>query len=143
MKSVIYEFDPVIYPFPLLVTKDFDSKELNELFYVVNTNNELADAPEEFIPNPQTRARTIQVVNRESMLRYVLVMLCRPNVIKTCGTMAHEAYHATNMMAYLLGFLPERTQDDEPCAYLLDWMADCIESVKQGRTEKMKGVKVE
>lgn len=143
MKSVIYEFDPVIYPFPLLVTKDYDSKELNELFYVVNTNNELEDAPEAFVGNPQTRARTIEVVRRDTYLRYFLILLVRPNVIKTCGTMSHEAYHATNQMAHLLGFLPERPQDDEPCAYLLDWMADCIESVKRGHPEKMKGVKVE
>lgn len=143
MKSVIYEFDPVIYPFPLLVTKDYDSRELNELFYVVNTNNELGDAPEEFIPNPQTRARTIQVVNRESMMRYFLVMICSPNVIKTCGTLAHEAYHVTNMIADLLGFLPDDCMHDEPGAYLVDWVADCIESVKKGHPEKMKGVKVE
>lgn len=26
MKSVIYEFDPVIYPFKLLVSKNYDSK---------------------------------------------------------------------------------------------------------------------
>lgn len=30
MKSVIYEFDPVIYPFKLLVSKDFDEKELKD-----------------------------------------------------------------------------------------------------------------
>ena len=28
MKSVIYKFDPVIYPFKLLASKDFDAKEL-------------------------------------------------------------------------------------------------------------------
>ena len=142
MKSVIYEFDPVIYPFPLLVTKDYDAKELSELFYVVNTKNELEDAPEEFVGNPQTRARSIEVVRKDTYLRYFLILLVRPSVIKTCGTMAHEAYHATNQLAHLLGFLPEDPQEDEPCAYLLDWMANCIESVKKGHPEKMKGVKV-
>ena len=60
MKSVIYSFDPVIYPFKLLVSKDFDTKELGDMYYCVDDEENLIDSPGEFVPNRRTIARTIQ-----------------------------------------------------------------------------------
>lgn len=41
MKSVIYEFDPVIYPFKLLVTKKFDKEEMKEKYRAVNAESKI------------------------------------------------------------------------------------------------------
>ena len=139
MKSQIFLFDPVLYPFPLLVTKKYDEKELAELFYVINTNNELEEKPEEFVPNPNTIARTIEVASKETHMRYILVILVRTSAIGA-GTIAHEAYHAANMTAEILGFLPDKAMYDEPCAYLVQWGANCIECVLRGHPERMNGV---
>lgn len=138
MKSVIYLFDPVLYPFPLLVTKKFDPKELGDMFYVINTNNDLEHRPEEFVPNTNTTARTIEVVSKKTELRYVLIMLCRVSVIGD-GTIAHESYHASNMIADVCGFLPDKVMYDEPVAYLIQWMANCVRCVLVNKPKRMKG----
>lgn len=139
MKSVIYEFDPVIYPFPVLVSKKFDQNELCELFYVVNTSDEVEDADSEtFYPNRYTIARTIEVVSKNTGNRFFLILLIRPSVIGN-GTITHEATHATNMIAEICGFLPEKAMNDEPTAYLAQWVANCIGAVKEGRIHAMKG----
>ena len=64
MKSIIYEFDPVIYPYPVLITKQFKAGELAELFYVLDTANNLNEADaEDFLPNGSVIARTLFVVS--------------------------------------------------------------------------------
>ena len=142
MKSVIYEFDPVIYPFKLLVSKDFDPKELGDMYYCIDENDELGDAPEEFIPKSRTIARTIYVADKKNRNTDMLVLLCRPKVIGA-GTICHESYHVVNIIAEWLGFLPKKSNEDEPVAYLVQWVSNCIDCVKRGHPEWMKGVKVE
>ena len=141
MKSIIYEFDPVIYPFKLLVTKEFDSKELSEIFYCVNEDEELDDAPGEFIPNRRTIARTLEVADKEHCQTYMLILLCKPKLIGQ-GTISHESYHVINIVAEWLGFLPKKSSEDEPMAYLIQWVSNCIEQTLKGHPERMKGEKV-
>lgn len=142
MKSVIYEFDPVIYPFKLLVSKDFDPKELGDMYYCIDENDELDDDPEEFIPKSRTIARTIYVADKKNRNTDMLVLLCRPKVIGA-GTICHESYHVVNIIAEWLGFLPKKSNEDEPVAYLVQWVSNCIDCVKRGHPEWMKGVKIE
>ena len=138
MKSKIYEFDPVVYPWRILVTKNFDPEELDELFYVVNTNNELEEPGNNFHPAGNCIARTLFVVSKNKYLRYIICLLVRPKEIGT-GTMAHEAYHAANMFAEQLGFLPDKFEYDEPEAYLIQWIANCIDSVMRNKANVLKG----
>ena len=142
MKSVIYEFDPVIYPFKLLVSKDFDTKELGEWFYCIDDEENLIDSPEEFIPKRRTIARTIQCAPKDGSETYYLVLLYRPKVIGI-GTIAHESLHIANFVGEWLGFLPKEANEDEPQAYLVQWLSNCIDMVLKGYPEKMKAVKVE
>ena len=139
MKSKIYEFDPVIYPFKLLVSKDFDSKELGEIFYCVDDDENLVDSPGEFIPNRRTIARTIQCAPRDGSETCYLVLLYHPKVIGI-GTLAHESLHIANFVGEWLGFLPKKANEDEPQAYLVQWLANCIDSVLRGHPERMNGV---
>ena len=136
----IYKFDPVIYPIPLLITKDIDSTVLNGRFYVVNTDNELEEDTNEFTPKTNTVARTIMVVNKKTMLRYILILIFRQRDARV-GIISHEALHYTNMVAEMLGFLPQDSMEDEPSCYLLQWVTDCIWSFLKGRPESMKGEK--
>ena len=142
MKSVIYEFAPVIYPFKLLVSKDFDAKELGGMYYCIDDKENLVDAPDEFIPDRRTVARTIPCAPKDGSETYYLVMLCRPKVIGV-GTLAHESLHIANFVGEWLGFLPKKADEDEPQAYLVQWLSNCIDSALRGHPEKMKGVKVE
>ena len=141
MKSVIYSFDPVIYPFKLLVTKEFDSKELSEMFYCVDENENLDDAPDEFVPNRRTIARTLEVADKENCQTYMLILLCKPKLIGQ-GTISHESYHVINIVAEWLGFLPKKSSEDEPMAYLIQWVSNCIEQTLKGHPERMEGTKM-
>lgn len=142
MKSTIYEFDAVIYPFKLLVTKDFVPKELSDKFYVVNDNDELEDAPNEFVPSRRTIARTLQVADKKEFHTSMLILLCHPKVIGQ-GTISHESFHVVNIVSEWLGFFPKSAMEDEPGAYLIQWVSNCIDSVLRNRPDGMKGVKVE
>lgn len=141
MKSVIYEFDAVIYPFKLLVTRNFVPKELSDRFYVVNDDDELEDSPDAFIPSNRTIARTIQVADKKSCQTSMLVLLCRPKVIGQ-GTVSHESYHVVNIVSEWLGFFPKGAMDDEPGAYLIQWVSNAIDSVLKGRPDRMNGARL-
>lgn len=142
MKSTIYEFDAVIYPFKLLVTKDFEPKELSDNFYVVNDHDELEDAPNEFVPSRRTIARTLQVADKKECHTSMLILLCHPKVIGQ-GTISHESFHVVNIVSEWLGFFPKNAMEDEPGAYLIQWVSNCIDSVLRNKPDGMKGVKVE
>lgn len=142
MKSVVFEFDPVIYPFKLLVSKDFDSKELSDMFYCIGDDEDVLDAPEEFVPKRRTIARTLQVADKKECETYILVLLCKPRVIGA-GTVSHESYHIVNMIGEWLGFMPKKSSEDEPQAYLIQWLSNCIDCVLKGHQERMKGLKLE
>ena len=141
MKSKIYKFDPVIYPFKLLVTKDFDSKELQDMFYCIDDETEeLIEDSKVFWPATRTVARTIQVTDKKSCdSTYFLILLCYPKMIGV-GNIAHEAIHVVNMVAEWLGFLPKKASEDEPCAYLEQWLSNCVERTLKGHPEHMNGV---
>ena len=141
MKSVIYKFDPVIYPFKLLVSKNFDGKELGEKFYCVNDIGELDDAPAEFIVSQRTVARTIQCAGKKDRDTYMMILLCRPKVIGN-GTIAHESMHVANIVAEWLGFFPKDSMQDEPCAYIAQWVANCIGCVIENKINYMNGERV-
>lgn len=140
MKSKIYQFDPVIYPFKLLVTKDFDSQELQDMFYCIDDETEeLIEGSKVFWPETRTVARTIQVTDKKHQANTCfLILLCHPKLIGT-GTIAHEAYHVVSLVSEWLGFLPKKAGEDEPCAYLEQWLANCIERTLKGHPEDMGG----
>ena len=138
MKSKIYEFNPAIYPFKLLVTKEFDSKELGDMFYVVNEDKELCESYEVFTPASRTTARTIEVSDKNEHDTYIMVILCHPKNIGV-GIISHESLHVSNIVAEWLGFLPEKAMEDEPVAYLSEWVAKCINSVLKGTSNIMQG----
>ena len=143
MKSVIYEFDPVIYPTRLWVCKKPDTKDVAELFEPFNNDGEMVDSFGNVLEYDAGRyATTVIVGNKKSHWRGCLVSIINP---KDCGAgvCAHEALH---YIAYLSEqfYIPLGGFDkSEPLAYLEQWATNCIDSVLRGRPEKMKGVKVE
>jgi len=137
MKSKIYEFDPVLYPFPIHVTKDFDKEELKSIYN--GTNSEGDEVPLDIDIPSTTTARTFQAVEKESGNHYYLVCLLKPEDIGA-GIVAHEADHITNAYLQDLGFSLPTPWNDEPHAYFLQWVTDCIWSVLINEPEEMKGV---
>ena len=142
MKTKIWKFDPVIYPFPLLVCKYISGvtdKELKDKFYVIGDNDEQQEATEEdFKGNPTTCARTIQVIDKSNDAVSLLIILFNPNLIDD-GTVAHEAFHFATMMGDWLGFPKVDFKNDEPYAYLIQWVTNCTVSVLRNTPKQMEG----
>lgn len=142
MKTKIYEFDPVIYPFPLLVCKYIPGATAHE---IADRYNQVLDrrsaqiiAVQDLLGNPTLTAKTVCVIDKETEAMYYLVILYRPKKIRW-GVVAHESLHVLTMLGDWLGFSPPKLQDDEPHAYFIGWVANCIGSVIEGHPEIMKG----
>ena len=146
MKTVIYEFDPVVYPFPLLVCKYITgatAKELSERFnQVVDRRTVSALTEDDLLAFPTLTAKTVLVTDKVTDEMKYLVILYRPKKIRW-GVVSHESLHVLNMLADWLGFRPPAVCEDEPHAYFIEWVANCIGSVIDGHPEIMKGIKVE
>lgn len=141
MKSAIYEFDPVIYPFPLLVTKKFDKEEIKEKYRVVNAKSEIVPITDELETDGAVTARLLNLADNDDKMYYALILF-RPRSIG-CGICTHEAVHCANAYLQYLGLSPAQAYEDEAYAYFSQWISNCMWSVLVNEPEKMKGVKVE
>jgi hypothetical protein len=141
MKSVIYEFDPVIYPFKLLITKKFDKDEMRAKYRAVHADGKIVPITDELDTDGTTTARLLNLVDNDDKLYYVLILFL-PKAIG-CGICTHEAVHCANAYLQYIGNSPAKAFDDEPYAYFAGWVSNCMWSVLVNEPEKMKGVKVE
>lgn len=143
MKSVIYEFDPVIYPTRLWVCKKPCTEDISELFYPFNNDGEMVDSfggTFEYVSGKY--ANTMIVGNKKSMMRGCLVSIFLPGGCGA-GVCAHEALHYIAYLSEQFDIQLGGFDKSEPLAYLEQWATNCIDSVLRGRPDKMKGVKVE
>lgn len=141
MKSEVYEFDPIIYPFSLIVTKKFDKEEFREKYRAVNAEGKFVPITDELDTDGTTTARFLNLVDNDDRMYYVLILF-RPKAID-CGLCTHEAIHCADSYLQYIGFSPAMAYDDEAYAYFAQWISNCMWSVLVNEAEKMKGVKVE
>lgn len=137
----IYKFDPVIYPIPLLVCKA--SKDmatvLDRHFWAIDENNdEIVPFTTDFSISEGVAATTLRVVAKKDKRAYSLVVLNRIND-SGVGIIAHESLHVANNMGWNFSFPPNNSKNDEPYAYLIEWCANCIDSVLKNKTDSMNG----
>ncbi len=140
MKTKLFEFDPVVYPFPLLVCKyvpGVTAKELSERFNQVIDRRTIQVLTEDDLRAfPTLTAKTVCVTDKVTDEMKYLVILYRPKKIRW-GVVSHEALHVLDFLADWLGFKAPVVCDDEPHAYFIEWVANCIGSVIDGYPEKM------
>lgn len=143
MKSVIYEFDPVIYPTRLWVCKKPSVEDVSELFYPFNNNGEVVDSfGDVFEYDNGKYANTLIVGNKKSRMRGCLVSIFLPGECGA-GVCSHEALHYIAYLSDQFDIPLGSFDTSEPLAYLEQWATNCIWGVLVGHPEKMKGVKVE
>lgn len=143
MKSVIYEFDPVIYPTRLWVCKKPRVEDVSELFYPFNNDGEMVDSfGDVFEYDNGKYANTLIVGNKKSRMRGCLVSIFLPGECGA-GVCSHEALHYVAYLSEQFDIPLGGFDTSEPLAYLEQWATNCIDSVLKGRPEKMKGVSVE
>ena len=138
MKSVIYEFDPVIYPFPLLITKDCDPEDLRTRFHLILDRKNCTEIENQFDPDLYTGAKTGMLVRKDSDRMYYMINILQPDTIDI-GELVHEVFHVNTFNSWWLNFDPPQPGADEPQAYFCGWVARCVDSVLKDNPEKMKG----
>ena len=120
----VYEFDTVIYPRHLWVSIDTPTSALNELFPEGDTldnpfvdmtekSNAITDKVRKLLPEPQGGM----------LIRFKGVAQM------TAPIMAHEAFHAMMGMFDYIDTYPAMN-NQEPAAYLLEFIVKCCEKAK-------------
>lgn len=142
MKSVIYEFDPVIYPTRLWVCKKPCTEDISQLFYPFNNDGEMVDSfGDVFDDVSGIYANALIVGNKKSRMRGCLVAILRPGGCGP-GVCSHEAAHFVAYCGDVFGIQLGDFNHSEPLVYLEQWATNCIWSTLVGNPQKMKGVKV-
>lgn len=120
-KEVIYEFDPVIYPFKLWVSIANNTEYIKSKFLYYPEKEEL-----NFKGKVEFDASVDTVMHKETKMLGFLVYFVNSKAC-TNGIIAHEATHVSDRVWEHLG---ERKKAKEANAYLVEWIVDCIEKVK-------------
>ena len=129
-ETVIHEFDPVIYPTRIWVAVNPSFESVSEKFYHLNSNVERGDFEHEhFDPLHTTIARTYPVSIKGEGWMGLLVGIYKK---KNCNTVtiAHESAHCADWICEQLGITTGSFNNGEAYAYLVGWIAGCIEKVK-------------
>ena len=143
MKTAIYEFDPVIYPTRLWISKKPLVEDVAELFFPFDNNGDMVDSfGEVFDYDAGKYANTLIVGSKKNRMRGCLVSIFLP---RECGAgiCSHEALHYVAYLSEQFDIPLGGFDKSEPLAYLEQWATNCIDSVLRDHPEKMKGVKVE
>lgn len=139
MKSKIYRFNPQIYPYFLYVSKDFDTGEIRKLFRRVLNNSEVTEIDYSIDATLTSIALSFSVTERTTGKVGFLVLIYRP-LDATPGLIAHEALHINSFNNALLNIEPPTFENDEPHAYFIQWVVDCIDSVLADCPDEMNGI---
>lgn len=129
----IYEFDPVIYPTRLYVAINPPFEKVDKMFYMLNNDGEVVDeAKKEYNSHFSAIATTFIVANKKDNWKGCLVVIWRR---KECGAgiCAHEATHIYDWLDKEMGLDCQEWDNDEPKAYMVQWIANCIDKVLRGK----------
>lgn len=123
IKAIIYEFDPVLYPFKIWVSITKDLEGIKDKFEYPSGKEFKVENTESF------NAFCEYVVCKETRMVGCIILF---ESVKICTTkiMAHEATHAARELWDRIG---EGNTGSEADAYLVGWIAECCEKVKLGK----------
>ena len=126
MSTTIHEFDPEIYPRLLWVTYGCPTSVLKDMF------GENAQDMDE-----TSNADVINCRRMKPDVRGGILIRFRSKSDMTMENIAHESVHAAlEIFDYVNARIAYDNQ--EPFAYLVGWIADCCQQVKQNKCKTKK-----
>ena len=130
-KSKIHEFDPLIYPTRIWVGVNVLSEDIAEKFYGLNSDCTRFDIKD---GTPNYNSFQIccchPVSDKKDGWMGIMCNILRPKDM-TVGVIAHEAEHIVCWICEQFDIQSATFDDSEPRAYLVQWVADCIDKVKR------------
>ena len=129
-KVQIHQFDPVIYPVKLWVGINPTFEQVSEMFYGLNSEIERIDIDrEQFNMDHFVVARTHTVASKKDGWIGIYVGINKPKMLTT-KFICHESVHCADFICEQFGIMSRKFDEGEPYAYLVGWIAECIEKVK-------------
>ena len=120
-KTIIHQFDPVIYPIKLWVISEMDGVIIQRSFR--SSNGSELDMSESEGGICYTYGSL--VVNKKTKDYGFMVVMKRDKTLNV-GGIAHEATHVARLVwEHIMEDYPAREAD----AYLVQWVSDCIDKV--------------
>lgn len=133
MKGKIYEFDPLIYPTRLWIGIEVPYQAISEKFYSILSDGSVADFSDGVEERGITAIATCYPVgDKESGWKGVFCHIHRPKLMSV-GVMAHEAEHIVCWICEQLGIQSATFDDSEPRAYLIQWITERFNEVKNNK----------
>lgn len=134
MDNKIHEFDPAIYPCRLWVSINLSFQDVSDKFYALNDEMDRINiVKDQWEMSNFTVART-HVVTEKYGRHWIGVMVSinKPKMM-TAKFIAHESCHCADFICEQFGISSRSFDDGEAYAYLVGWIAECIEKVKLGK----------
>lgn len=135
----IHEFIPVIYPFRLWVGMNVTDKDIKDKFFAYNVGDDtISDISEVDLSDRSMAATTYPVCCRKDNWIGAFVHILRKDKCSV-GVMAHEASHVCDFLSDRIGLVGEVDNlfsHGEARAYFIQWVADCISKVRDGKNKK-------
>ncbi len=128
---LIHEFNPEVYPFKFYVAV-FNEETDDVAAYAARFNDGWSNGPlkTDMIEENDAVTYFVSEVGHNNR-KGVLIVFNRPEVL-TMKVVTHECTHAAR---FIWRYLGEDITGWEADAYLIGWMAKCIEEVKNGETK--------
>jgi hypothetical protein len=127
-KVKIHRFDPELYPFKLWVTITNNGDALAERFIDLDRRGKSEIHPNDLV---NAEAITYYVQERETGMKGVLVSYTEKKYMSV-KNIAHEATHVARKVWDHVG---EDVTGEEADAYLVGWIAKCIDEVKHFKNQ--------
>lgn len=137
--SKIYEFNPVIYPFRLYVAVDMTNKDILDGFNYFDIDKcEVIEFTESDLRVKESNVSTcLPVTNKENDDIGVLLRIHRKKDFDI-GFISHEANHICDFACEHLGIYHKGFYKGEAASYLVQWIANCINSVKRNKVKTIE-----
>ena len=124
-KTIIHEFDPVIYPYMLWIVIAQEPDIIEEKF------NEYTGDRIVFVAGDVDRSDAFTMpVQRKENPRFGVVVFFRSKKSMSFELVSHESSHAAK---YLFDHIGADIRDHEPFEYVIGWIAGCCEKVKKNK----------
>lgn len=127
----IHQFNPEIYPFKLWVTITDNGEILADRFLDIDRKGKSEISSEDLV---NAEAITYYAQERETGAKGILVVYTEKRYMSV-KTMAHEATHVARKAWDHMG---ETSTGEEADAYLVGWVAKCIDEVKHFKESNNK-----
>ena len=126
-RTWIDEYDPMVYPRMLWVSYSPSWEDLSKEFHVMcDDGKNWTDMPKQFFEESVEDARAVTMLVRKKSTKDRGCIVIVNKGYKTMEVVCHEAVHVCNHICETCGVQATKFGEDEPRAYLTDWIAKNI-----------------